>query len=88
MISDFYINSEIPTTLTRMNAVPNKAALLKHGTTRVISNWSRFFPKSSEAVINVPIMGTITAFTFQSSSICNFSISKLSPALYLSQFDL
>ena len=37
LISEFYPNSEMPSTLLKMKAVPSNAAFCKHGTTRRVS---------------------------------------------------
>ena len=37
LISEFYPNPEMPSTLLKMKAVPSNAAFCKHGTTRGMS---------------------------------------------------
>ena len=71
LISEFYPNPEMPSTLLKMKAVHSKAALCKHGTTRGMSIHFRCFSSSLDTVPSAPTtIGTTTALTSQSFSIC------------------
>ena len=50
LISEFYPNPEMPSTLLKMKAVPSKAAFCKHGTTRGMSIRFRCFYSFLETV--------------------------------------
>ena len=70
LISEFYPNSEMPSTLLKMKAVPSNAAFCKHGTTRGMSIRFRCFSSSLETVPSTPTtIGTTTAFTSHCFSI-------------------
>ena len=70
LISEFYPNPEMPSTLLKMKAVPSNAAFCKHGTTRGMSIRLRCFSSSLDTVPSAPTtIGTTTALTFHSFSI-------------------
>ena len=70
LISEFYPNSEMSSTLLKMKAVPRNAAFCKHGTTRGISIRFRCFSSSLETVPSAPTtIRTTTAFTSHCFSI-------------------
>ena len=65
LISEFYPNPEMPSTLLKMKAVPSNAAFCKHGTTRGMSIRLRCFSSSLDTVPSTPTtMGTTTAYYY------------------------
>ena len=70
LISEFYPNPEMPSTLLKMKAVPSNAAFCKHGTMRGMSIRFRCFSSSLDTVPSAPTtIGTTTALTSHSFSI-------------------
>ena len=70
LISEFYPNPEMPSTLLKMKAAPSNSAFCKHGTTRGMSIRLRCFSSSLDTVPSAPTpIGTTTALTSHSFSI-------------------
>ena len=61
LISEFYPNPEMPSTLLKMKVVRSEAAFCKHGTTRGMSIRLRCFSSSLDTVPSAPTtIGTTT----------------------------